>query len=119
MEVSLTKKEAEIMRTLWKAGKPLMAKEFSEINPELNLNTLQTVLKKLLTKNYICISGADYSGNVLARKYGAVLNEWDYISSIAANSTIMDLVTQFISDEASPEQIEKIEETIKAKKEEL
>ena len=47
-EFALSRRELDIMNVLWEEGKPLKASDFPDRKPELSINTVQSVLKKLL-----------------------------------------------------------------------
>lgn len=49
----LTRRESQIMTILWNSERPLSAAEVVAIAPELSKNTIQIVLKKLLTLGYV------------------------------------------------------------------
>ena len=44
----LTSREVDIMNILWTSGKPLIASEIADCRPDLTINTVQAVLRKLL-----------------------------------------------------------------------
>lgn len=62
MTTQLTKKELQLMTVLWNSSVALSANDISNINPDLNKNTIQVVLKKLLDKDLIKVDNIGYSG---------------------------------------------------------
>lgn len=74
-ELSLTKKELDIMSILWESDVPLVASEISKRDLSLNINTAQAVIRKLLDKKYIDIADIVYSGTVLSRSYRPTISQ--------------------------------------------
>lgn len=74
----ISKKEAEVMRVLWRERKALTASQIGEEGDELKLNTIQAVLRTLLKKQYIKIADIVYSGTVLTRCYAYVISAEQY-----------------------------------------
>jgi len=65
----LTKAQRKIMDILWNTEKPLSYSEICDINSELNVNTVQAELRRLLKFEYIKVGEIGYSGTVLCRSY--------------------------------------------------
>lgn len=65
----LTPSQLNIMKTLWDKKEPMIASDFVQLDPSLNLNSVQSALRSLLKKNYIEVSDIVYSGKVLTRRY--------------------------------------------------
>ena len=51
----LTSREVDIMNILWENEKPLIASEIADARPDLTINTVQAVLRKLLKYQLIDI----------------------------------------------------------------
>ena len=49
----LTQSQLHIMKILWNEKKPMIASDFVQLDPSLNLNSVQSALRK---KNYIEVS---------------------------------------------------------------
>ena len=49
----MSKRELDIMNVLWESEDSLIASEIPGIKPEISLNTVQSVLRKLLKRQYI------------------------------------------------------------------
>lgn len=58
----LTPSQLNIMKTLWDKKEPMIASDFVQLDPSLNLNSVQSALRSLLKKNYIEVSDIVYSG---------------------------------------------------------
>lgn len=66
------------MNVLWAQGKPLIASEIPEKQPELSINTAQSVLKNLLRRGFIEVAEIVQSGTVLSRSYAPVITPEEY-----------------------------------------
>ncbi len=77
-EFALSRRELDIMNVLWAEGKPLKASDFPERKPELSINTVQSVLKKLLQRGFIEVAEIVQSGTVLSRSYAPVIKPEEY-----------------------------------------
>lgn len=66
------------MNVLWAEGKPLIASEIPERQPALSINTVQSVLKKLLHRGFIKVAEIVQSGTVLSRSYVPVIMPEEY-----------------------------------------
>ena len=69
MPDKLTSKEQAVVKSLMDADKSLTASEIITQDPELNINTVQSVLRSLLRRGYIDVAEIVYSGTVLCRSY--------------------------------------------------
>jgi len=74
-ELSLTKRELDVMTILWESSSPLVASEITKMDESLNINTVQAVIRKLLDKKYIEVDDIVYSGTVLTRSYKPALSK--------------------------------------------
>ena len=77
-EFALSKRELDVMNVLWAEDKPLIASEIPERQPELSINTVQSVLKKLLQRGFIEVAQIVQSGTVLSRSYVPVITPEEY-----------------------------------------
>lgn len=119
MTTQLTKKELQLMTVLWNSSIALSANDISNINPDLNKNTIQVVLKKLLDKELIKVDNIGYSGTVLTRLYVPVVSQETYVSQSLTNQTMKKLVANFIDSSDTMEELSEIEKRIAQKKKEL
>lgn len=78
LKCKLTKRDVEILSILWNSNRSMTASEISEASPELSVNTVQAVLRKLLKNKLIKIENIVYSGTVLARSYTPIISAQDY-----------------------------------------
>lgn len=115
MKHNLTKRENQIMELFWNASHSLSANDVYELEPSLSKNTIQAVLRKLKNLNYIKVEDIGYNKNVLTRLYSPTISREEHIGF----SPSMNLVTQFVQNEASLEELKEIEQLIKQKRKEL
>ena len=88
MNVSkLTRKELDILYVLWSTDEALSATRITEQAPDLNKNTVNALLRKLLRNGLIRVDDIGYSGTVLTRKYKAVLSHEEYMRQSIAEDT--------------------------------
>lgn len=110
---SLTDKEMQIMKILWKSPEPLVASEITKMDMSLNNNTVQAVIRKLLSKNFIKVADIVYSGTVLTRSYAPALSEKelmvqqfvDQVQETEENIPIPNLVATLLKHEKNEEKI--------------
>lgn len=111
----LTGRELDTLRVLWDSTDALTASDITKANPELNINTVQSTLKKLIQYKFITISDIVQRNTVLARAYRPIIMEDDYLMQLIHNSAvpIMDLVTRIVTSELSDEQRKELEKQLK------
>lgn len=73
----LSIREMQTISVLWDNEMPLMASEIASING-CSINTVNSVLKKLLDRNLIEVADIVYSHTVLSRRYRPVASCEDY-----------------------------------------
>lgn len=69
ISTKLTNRDLDVLDVLWSSEKPLTASEIVAVNPALNKNTVQPVLRKLLKNELVKVADIVYSGTVLSRSY--------------------------------------------------
>ena len=74
----LTSREVDIMNILWTSGKPLIASEIADCRPDLTINTVQAVLRKLLKYQLVEVADIVYSGTVLSRSYRPTITSEEF-----------------------------------------
>lgn len=74
----LTSREVDIMNILWASEKPLIASEIADSRPDLTVNTVQAVLRKLLKYQLIEVAEIVYSGTVLSRSYRPTITSEEF-----------------------------------------
>lgn len=77
----LSNREYDIMQILWNSGKPMLASDILKADADMNINTVQSTLRNLLSRNLVCVANIITSGKVLARTYAPVVSADDYILS--------------------------------------
>lgn len=116
----LTPSQLNIMKTLWDKKEPMIASDFVQLDPSLNLNSVQSALRSLLKKNYIEVSDIVYSGKVLTRRYITVVSSEDYASE-NINGVLEDLLSsnillQYVESENDIKVIERLQEKLEERK---
>lgn len=66
----LTTRELEILNTMARINKPLLATQIAEETKGLSQSTASAVIKKLLEHGLIEVTGVKLTRNVMARVYG-------------------------------------------------
>ncbi len=113
MKKKLSSRQFDIMNILWKSNKPMLASEILNCNSELNINTVQSTLKSLISKGFIKISGVTYSGTVLARTYCPLISKEEYLQNLynelGMSSDTNSLLISLIKQETSLEKLNELE----------
>jgi len=117
-ETRLTNREFDIMKILWNSESSLSSREISDQKENLTLNTVQATMRALLKRNLVIADSIGYSGTVLTRKYVSNLSEDEYYESLMTKKGVSSFVANFIGKSDSND-LDKIEEMIKAKKKEI
>ncbi|MTK08109.1 MAG: BlaI/MecI/CopY family transcriptional regulator [Hungatella sp.] len=111
-ELSLTKRELDVMTILWESSRPLVASEITKIDETLNINTVQAVIRKLLDKEYIEVDDIVYSGTVLTRSYKPALSKKEmavqrFIGQFQENDkvSIPNLVATLLKHEKNEQEV--------------
>lgn len=118
----LSRRELEVMQTLWSIGKPMTAAEIGK-EAKLSVHTVQTVIKSLLKKKYVGIADIGYSGTVLARFFSPSFTAADYIKNNFTSSSneglTLQIVSTLIQEEENTEVINELEDILENRKKEL
>lgn len=127
----LTKRDYDILNILWSSPVPLTASEIVKSNPELTINTVQAVLRRLLKNNFLEVADIVYSGTVLCRSYKPTVSANDFTISefaaefrnLAQNIPSTSLVAAFLELETdktkAKDEIEALESLLQKYKEQL
>lgn len=75
---NLTKRDLDVMHVLWDSEEPKTAAMIVKARPDLTMNTVQAVLRKLLNNNFIEVADIVYSGTVLSRSYRNAISQTEY-----------------------------------------
>lgn len=125
-----TGRDLDIMQILWNASDSMTALEIVKQHPELTMNTVQAVLRKLLKEGLIKINRIVYSGTVLSRSFTSVISPEEFIilqmkENVKEIGTInkKSFVTALFEDETDTEktlkEIEELEALLSEQKEML
>ena len=128
---TLSKKELEVMKVIWKSKKSLMASEIAKIS-NISISTVHVVVNNLLAKNMIVIDEIVYSGKVLSRCYKPVISAKNYevrkaaamlkeliTPDFSASSFVAALLGQEKDPQKVLDELNELEKLIREKKEEL
>ena len=74
-----TGRDLDILQILWDAPDSLTALEIVKQHPDLTMNTVQAVLRKLLKRGLIKVNRIVYSGTVLSRSFSPVITSEDFV----------------------------------------
>lgn len=109
------------MLVLWNSDRPLAATDIPKCNPQLSVNTVQALLKKLLKNGYIKVSDIIYHGTVLTRIYEPVLSHETYILSQLQDTPLSShsLAAALVKQEKDPKRLDELKQLIEAQKEAL
>lgn len=123
MKNRFTKKELEIMKTLWNSDKSLTASDIVKQNELLNINTVQACLRTLIKNNSIKVADIVYSGTVLTRSYSPIISSEEYFGNfykdILGKKQTVPLIKSLIDSETNLEELEQLEKLIAQKKREI
>lgn len=119
---NLSRRQLEVMNLFWDLEKPLIASKIVELKQELNINTVQSVLRALISKKYIEVDEIVYSGTVLTRSYKAIVTREEYINSISGGMKELlnktEILMYLIEQVNDVETISEIEKLIEQKRKE-
>lgn len=79
INISLTKRDLDVLNILWESDDPKTAAQIVKAGPELTMNTVQAVLRKLLKNKLVEIAEIVYSGTVLTRSYKPIISQEDFL----------------------------------------
>lgn len=116
----LTQSQLSIMKTLWAENKAMIASDFVQLDPSLNLNSLQSSLRSLLKKNYIEVSDIVYSGKVLTRSYVPTISADEYaaenINGIVNDLLSSNILLHYVETENDIETIKQLQQKLEERK---
>lgn len=79
-----TQRDLDVMTILWNSEVSMKALDIAEASPDLNINTVQAVLRKLLKNGFIEVGDIVYSGTVLSRAYRPKISQNDFTTLMIA-----------------------------------
>lgn len=117
INTNLTKRDLDVMNILWDSDEPKTAALIVKTKPELTMNTVQAVLRKLLKNNLIKVADIVYSGTVLTRSYAPLISQEDFLirkmtseyQSLSNKISKVSILTALLDTE---EDVQKIKEDI-------
>lgn len=116
----LTQSQLSIMKTLWAENKAMIASDFVQLDPSLNLNSAQSSLRSLLKKNYIEVSDIVYSGKVLTRSYVPTISADEYatenINGIVNDLLSSNILLHYVETENDIETIKQLQQKLEERK---
>jgi len=119
----LTKRQQDIMKILWEAGKPLVASDFLKYDDSLNINTVQASLRALIKEDYIQIDDIVYSGTVLSRSYVPTVTADEFVkenyADILGSEISFEIVMRYIHNLTDVELLDQIAEALEARRADL
>ena len=115
----LTKRENQIMTILWNNDHAMSASDIKLSADDLSIYTVQQVLQKLTSMNYIRVSGIGHNKKAITRLYEPAIAQEEYILSFLKDSSALNLATYFIESNNDLEIIKELESLIQKKKKEL
>ena len=121
INISLTKRDLDVLNILWESDDPKTAAQIVKAGPELTMNTVQAVLRKLLKNKLVEIAEIVYSGTVLTRSYKPIISQEDFIlhkmtseyRSLRKKISKVSILSALLATEEDPERINKDLEDIK------
>lgn len=116
----LTQSQLSIMKTLWAENKAMIASDFVQLDPSLNLNSVQSSLRSLFKKIYIEVSDIVYSGKVLTRSYVPTISADEYatenINGIVNNLLSSNILLHYVETENDIETIIQLQQKLEERK---
>lgn len=123
MKKNLSKNQLEVMKVLWDSEMPLVASDIAKRHGKLNLSTVQAALRVLIKEKIVEVADIVYSGTVLTRAYRPTISRDEYFSrtyqDITEGLSGVSLIASLINEETSLEELNRLEEIIKNKKQEI
>lgn len=123
MKKNLNKHQLEVMKILWESQTPLVASDIARRHAKLNLSTVQAALRALIKSETVEIADIVYSGTVLTRAYRPTISRDEYFNQtyrdISEGLSGVSLIASLIDKETTLEELNRLEEIIKNKKQEI
>ncbi|KRM55355.1 BlaI/MecI/CopY family transcriptional regulator [Lacticaseibacillus sharpeae] len=114
-KIKITRREEDILHVLWDSDEPLAANQVAA-KTDISMNTVQSVLRKLLKGEFIRVEHIGYSGTVLTREYVANITEEDYYATLISKSALKALAANFISRDAEKDDLQDLAKLIDEQK---
>lgn len=115
INISLTKRDLDVLNILWESDDPKTAAQIVKAGPELTMNTVQAVLRKLLKNKLVEIAEIVYSGTVLTRSYKPIISQEDFMlhkmtseyKSLRKKISKVSILSALLDTEEDPERVNK------------
>ena len=114
----LTPRELDVMEILWKHDEPLPACDIQKDIPELSVNSVLPILKRLLNKEYIHIADYSQRNKALMREFSPTISKEQYMASLNDNKTLLQMTTSFIQQCDDMDVLDQLQQEIDKKKQE-
>lgn len=127
----LTGRDMDILDILWNSENPMTASQITDAKDGLTINTVQSVLRKLLKLELVEVADIVYSGTVLCRSYRASVSAQEIALSrfvsesrrlsdgISPSSFVAALLDTETDKEARAKEIQKLEHLLQDYKKNL
>jgi predicted transcriptional regulator len=118
MDISLTNREADVMRVLWDHGPSVVAEVRERLADELAYTTVLTILRTLETKGYVAHQeeGRVHRYCAAVKEQAAQRSALRHLTQKLFNGSAELLFTHLVSDQKlSPEQIRRMRKLLTAK----
>ena len=113
-----TKREVDILETLWDEGKPLSVNEIAN-SSGISKNTVAPILKKLLDKHCIKVEDVFYSAKSLTRKFLPLMDREKFIIDAFQNIHIGNFLNHYLDRHCDQEILDRLEAIIQEKRDKL
>ena len=91
-ETHLTKRETDVMEIFWAHDEDLSARDIQQYLPDITVNSIQPVLKRLQKKEYIHVSGFSQHTKSLMRVYRPLVSKAQHIVSLMDQHTSQEIL---------------------------
>jgi predicted transcriptional regulator len=118
MDISLTNREADVMRVLWDHGPSVVAEVRERLTDELAYTTVLTILRTLETKGYVAHQeeGRVHRYFAAVKEQAARRSALRHLTHKLFNGSAELLFTHLVSDQKlSPEQIRRMRKLLAEK----
>jgi predicted transcriptional regulator len=118
MDISLTNREADVMRVLWDHGPSVVAEVRERLTDELAYTTVLTILRTLETKGYVAHQeeGRVHRYFAAVKEQAAQRSALRHLTHKLFNGSAELLFTHLVSDQKlSPEQIRRMRKLLAEK----
>ncbi|WP_297236458.1 BlaI/MecI/CopY family transcriptional regulator [uncultured Faecalicoccus sp.] len=119
MKERLSKRESDIMETLWNSNEPLSANDILTLIPDITMNTIQPNLKKLMKKGFIKVTGVGYTKNSITRQFSPIISQATYLSAYLNDEALKDFALRFIEQSSDDKELKELRDLIDKRRKEL